>query len=184
MEKVYSNVQFPCRYQKEGCSITTTNIEVHENKCKYNSTRPCPLEFNSCDWRGSYAGMGAHIVEKHNDLILRNVKDLLTASLESLLLCKNNEQYFKFRGMGMLRILTTNEKATLKIVVQYVGYYKDAMHYCKFKIFGPGTKKMLLAAKCQPLAGAANAFSKGFVIPHTHLRQFSKLSACRMYIYL
>lgn len=187
MEKIHSKLRFPCRYQKDGCSVRSKDIQEHEYKCKYNSTRPCPLEFDPCDWTGSYAAMCNHVLEKHKHLFIWNAREALRNNdIKSLLSYKNYQCFFESRSPGMLRLVTTNENGFLNIIVQYVGYYEEANEYYRFQIAEKGDRKMLTCCeKCYPIESVTTTFAtKGFLISHKQLQQFSQASKCSIYIYI
>ena len=69
MEKVASNVMFPCKYSTSGCTVTMMHIEKpdHEDACEF---RPysCPCPGVSCKWQGSLEEVMPHLVMSHKSI--------------------------------------------------------------------------------------------------------------------
>ena len=69
MEKVASNVMFPCKYSTSGCTVSLVHTEKpdHEDACEY---RPysCPCPGASCKWQGSLEQVMNHLVLSHKSI--------------------------------------------------------------------------------------------------------------------
>lgn len=69
MEKVASNVMFPCKYSTSGCTVSLVHTEKadHEDACEY---RPysCPCPGASCKWQGSLEQVMPHLIMSHKSI--------------------------------------------------------------------------------------------------------------------
>ena len=69
MEKVASNVLFPCKYVNSGCMSTFLHTEKteHEDTCEF---RPyvCPCPGASCKWQGSLEQVMPHLMSAHKSI--------------------------------------------------------------------------------------------------------------------
>lgn len=69
MEKVASNVMFPCKYSTSGCTVSLVHTEKadHEDACEF---RPysCPCPGASCKWQGSLEQVMPHLVMSHKSI--------------------------------------------------------------------------------------------------------------------
>lgn len=69
MEKVASNVMFPCKYSTSGCTVSLVHTEKadHEDTCEF---RPysCPCPGASCKWQGSLEQVMPHLVMSHKSI--------------------------------------------------------------------------------------------------------------------
>lgn len=78
MEKVASNVMFPCKYSTSGCTVSLVHTEKadHEDACEF---RPysCPCPGASCKWQGSLEQVMPHLVMSHKSITtLQGIKSL------------------------------------------------------------------------------------------------------------
>ena len=69
MEKVASQVLFPCRYYTNGCEITLphTDKTSHEDGCEFRPYN-CPCPGASCKWQGSLEHVMAHLLQQHKSI--------------------------------------------------------------------------------------------------------------------
>jgi len=69
MEKVASNVMFPCKYSTSGCTVSLVHTEKadHEDACEF---RPysCPCPGASCKWQGSLEQVMPHLIMSHKSI--------------------------------------------------------------------------------------------------------------------
>lgn len=69
MEKVASNVMFPCKHSSTGCSVSLIHTEKaeHEEACEF---RPysCPCPGASCRWQGSLEQVMPHLMMSHKSI--------------------------------------------------------------------------------------------------------------------
>lgn len=137
MESIYAKLKFPCRYKTEGCSDSSTNIEQHENQCKYNPTRCCPVATKTCDWQGQYAQIPDHIFRMHRRLLVTNIQeDTLTIPVDALLNKQppaTNEWFFNNCNNDMFQVVLKKENDFVNFTVQYVGCELEAVQY-KYKL--------------------------------------------------
>lgn len=78
MEKVASNVMFPCKYSTSGCTVSLVHTEKadHEDACEF---RPysCPCPGASCKWQGSLEQVMSHLMMSHKSITtLQGIKFL------------------------------------------------------------------------------------------------------------
>lgn len=78
MEKVASNVMFPCKYSTSGCAVSLVHTEKadHEDACEF---RPysCPCPGASCKWQGSLEQVMPHLIMSHKSITtLQGIKSL------------------------------------------------------------------------------------------------------------
>ncbi|XP_063698732.1 E3 ubiquitin-protein ligase SIAH1A-like [Culicoides brevitarsis] len=78
MEKVASNVKFPCKHSNLGCtaSIVYTEKGEHEEVCEY---RPyaCPCPGASCKWQGSLDLVMPHLMMSHKSITTLQGEDIV-----------------------------------------------------------------------------------------------------------
>ncbi|KAF7989815.1 hypothetical protein HCN44_008489 [Aphidius gifuensis] len=78
MEKVASNVMFPCKYSTSGCTVSMVHIEKpdHEDACEF---RPysCPCPGASCKWQGSLEEVMPHLVMSHKSITTLQGEDIV-----------------------------------------------------------------------------------------------------------
>ncbi|XP_043279988.1 E3 ubiquitin-protein ligase Siah1 isoform X1 [Venturia canescens] len=78
MEKVASNVMFPCKYSTSGCTVTMVHIDKpdHEDACEF---RPysCPCPGVSCKWQGSLEEVMPHLVMSHKSITTLQGEDIV-----------------------------------------------------------------------------------------------------------
>lgn len=178
MESVHKKINFPCKYSNESCSVSGNNIEEHEQQCKYNTARPCPLEFKTCDWKGSFAEMQAHIEKVHDTLFHKSFNNnILLFKLEGIKFYKN-VYYFNFKdGTDLFKIILNYENGLLYIIVQFVGHCDEAKKYnYTLKIAETDNTKLLtINEKCDTIEYISTAHeTKGFSISGKQLDRFSQ----------
>ncbi|KAK2183082.1 hypothetical protein NP493_324g03058 [Ridgeia piscesae] len=78
MEKVASQVMFPCKYASTGCPITLphTDKQEHEEGCEY---RPycCPCPGASCKWQGALEQVMPHLMQQHKSITTLQGEDIV-----------------------------------------------------------------------------------------------------------
>ncbi|XP_068992057.1 E3 ubiquitin-protein ligase Siah1 isoform X2 [Neodiprion pinetum] len=78
MEKVASNVMFPCKYSTSGCTVSLVHTEKadHEDACEF---RPysCPCPGASCKWQGSLEQVMPHLVMSHKSITTLQGEDIV-----------------------------------------------------------------------------------------------------------
>jgi len=78
MEKVASNVKFPCKHSNNGCvaSLVYTEKPDHEEICEY---RPylCPCPGASCKWQGSLDSVMPHLIMHHKSITTLQGEDIV-----------------------------------------------------------------------------------------------------------
>lgn len=174
MERIYSKLKLPCKYEKEGCQITTTdfaNIEEHETLCLYNSTRPCPVAQSPCNWNGKYGEMLKHIQDKHSRLIASEntfvtALDSPTSKIQIALIKKYD---------SIFQVILYRTLDLTKFVVQFVGSPDEAEKYTsKLKLFKNKRKSWIVTESCEVLESFDKAFDndKGVSISEGKLKQF------------
>lgn len=174
MERIHSKLKFPCKYDKDGCQITTfdfANIEEHETLCLYNSTRTCPLAQNPCNWNGKYGEMLKHIQDKHSRLIAS--EDTFVAPLDSS--ATKIEIAFIKKYDHVFQIILNRNLDFSEIVVQFVGSPDEAEKYTyKTEIFKNKKKSWIITEGCEKLESFDRAFEddKGVSISEGKLQQF------------
>ena len=72
LEKVATDVKYPCTYRKYGCSeiYSFDLIGGHLEKCQF-IPQPCPvnkLEFGTCTWSGIWSSMSSHLSQAHTNV--------------------------------------------------------------------------------------------------------------------
>ncbi|XP_011646461.1 retinol dehydrogenase 13-like isoform X3 [Pogonomyrmex barbatus] len=78
MEKVASNVMFPCKYSTSGCTVSLVHTEKadHEDACEF---RPysCPCPGASCKWQGSLEQVMPHLIMSHKSITTLQGEDIV-----------------------------------------------------------------------------------------------------------
>lgn len=78
MEKVASQVMFPCKYCSSGCPVTLPHTDKadHEEICEF---RPycCPCPGASCKWQGSLDEVMPHLVQHHKSITTLQGEDIV-----------------------------------------------------------------------------------------------------------
>lgn len=78
MEKVASNVKFPCKHSNNGCvaSLVYTEKPDHEEVCEF---RPylCPCPGASCKWQGSLDSVMPHLIMHHKSITTLQGEDIV-----------------------------------------------------------------------------------------------------------
>lgn len=78
MEKVASNVKFPCKHSNHGCiaSLVYTEKPDHEDGCEF---RPylCPCPGASCKWQGSLDLVMPHLTMSHKSITTLQGEDIV-----------------------------------------------------------------------------------------------------------
>lgn len=176
MESIHAKILFPCRYSKEGCLVETTNIEKHEDRCKYNTTRCCPLAVNPCDWKGNFADMPKHLDEKHTDLIIKNNKNTFYFNLKPPSSTIKVKERFVEKYNYIFHVVFVQNSDYVGIIVQCVGCDEDAAKFAyKIEIRNDDkTKVLAITEGCEEFENLTVAFNKekGFSISHRKLQHF------------
>lgn len=191
MESICRKVPFPCKYRYGGCTVKKVNIEVHENQCKHNSARRCPLAQYPCSWRGNFADMQNHIEYNHNHLFMRNFRDPFTISSDLLLhpmLPNVNEWFFKKYGK-LFQIIVKNEgnkTPMARIMVNFIGSEENAIKYgYEIEIANANKSKLMtITDNCEPMESEIKVSdnSKGFTISYPKLMQYAPSPRAAIYI--
>lgn len=174
MERIHGKLKLPCKYEKEGCSVTTVdyaNIEEHETVCKHNTTRCCPLAHNPCNWNGKYEDMFAHIHAKHSRLILP--EDKFVTTLDSA--ATKTEVAFIKKYNNIFQVIFSRNAEFFKIVVQFVGFPDEFEAFIyKTEIVKDKKKSWVITESCERLEDLNTAFEnyKGVSIPEGKMQQF------------
>lgn len=78
MEKVASNVMFPCKHSNTGCTVTLVHTEKaeHEEACEF---RPysCPCPGASCKWQGGLDQVMQHLMTSHKSITTLQGEDIV-----------------------------------------------------------------------------------------------------------
>lgn len=78
MEKVASNVMFPCKHSNTGCTVTLVHTEKaeHEEACEF---RPysCPCPGASCKWQGGLDQVMPHLMMSHKSITTLQGEDIV-----------------------------------------------------------------------------------------------------------
>ncbi|KAL9699311.1 hypothetical protein quinque_002752 [Culex quinquefasciatus] len=78
MEKVASNVKFPCKHSNHGCTVSLVYTEKaeHEEACEF---RPylCPCPGASCKWQGSLDYVMPHLMMSHKSITTLQGEDIV-----------------------------------------------------------------------------------------------------------
>lgn len=185
MESIHKKVDFPCRYNKEGCSYVSTNIEQHEDECRYNSTRCCPSIMSQCTWRGSFNAMPAHVERAHSDFFDKHVQqDTLTIPFH--LLSDINEWFFKNGTGDLFQVILMDDDNFANLRVKYIGcegFDDRHPYYYKLKIVDHDKMNIwTIEEKCDSIREVTVPLdsNKGFSIPYKHLHQIS--DSCQIVI--
>lgn len=174
LERIYSKLEFPCKYDKEGCQITTfdfADIEEHETLCLYNTTRNCPLAQNPCNWKGKYSEMLNHIQDKHSRLIVG--EDTFVAPLVSS--ATKIEIAFIKKYDNIFQVILNRNLNFSKVVVQFVGSPEETEKYTyTTEFFKDKNKSWIITEGCEKLGSFEKAFvdDKGVSISEGKLKQF------------
>lgn len=78
MEKVATNLMFPCKYSSVGCSATMQHLDKHDHEeaCDFRPyTCPCPGA--SCKWQGSLDQVMPHLVQQHKSITTLQGEDIV-----------------------------------------------------------------------------------------------------------
>lgn len=176
MESIHAKIQFPCRYIKEGCSVETTNIEKHEDHCKYNTTRCCPLAVEPCDWKGKFADMPTHLEEKHTNLIIKDNKNTFYFNLKAPSSTIKIKERFIEKYNNIFHVVFIQNTDYVGIIVQFVGCVEDAFRFAyKIEIANRDKTKVLAVTEaCEEFESLTGAFNKekGFSVSHRKLQHF------------
>ncbi|ESN92606.1 hypothetical protein HELRODRAFT_69385, partial [Helobdella robusta] len=78
MEKVASQVLFPCRYMSNGCeaSLPHTDKANHEDGCEFRPYN-CPCPGASCKWQGSLEQVMPHLLQQHKSITTLQGEDIV-----------------------------------------------------------------------------------------------------------
>lgn len=78
MEKVASQVLFPCRYFSNGCEVTLPHTEKtgHEDGCEFRPYN-CPCPGASCKWQGSLEQVMPHLLQQHKSITTLQGEDIV-----------------------------------------------------------------------------------------------------------
>lgn len=166
-ENIFAKLRFPCRCKNEGCQILFDNFgdkRRHEiNRCRFDTTRSCPLSMRPCTWTGKYEDMSKHIEECHSSTVKDhgfcinsfNFSLALPVGKRKIWLIRAFSKYFRV----ILERSNVNEG---KIAVQFVeGCYDDTKFLYTTQFCGPRSYKFCMAKKCQILECIDTAFYIG-----------------------
>lgn len=78
MEKLASQVLFPCKYISNGCLTTMQHSEKyeHEDTCEYKPYN-CPCPGASCKWQGSLEQVMPHLMQQHKSITTLQGEDIV-----------------------------------------------------------------------------------------------------------
>ncbi|KAG5894450.1 hypothetical protein JTB14_014897 [Gonioctena quinquepunctata] len=106
MERLYSKVKFPCRYQGYGCDYANKAVKIpfHEKFCDF-SPRPCPLKFNTlCSWMGNLRSLEGHCEEFHPHSFFKGDKNTFKTDFGNMydnmifFIILAHDSFFRFTG--------------------------------------------------------------------------------------
>jgi E3 ubiquitin-protein ligase SIAH1 len=135
LEKLATEVKYPCSYQKYGCEevFVHDTVREHQHRCRYRQ-QTCPvykLPNVKCGWIGRYDGIKKHLMEKHRgdcyeyvDGKYRVLKNIAAPMRLSQFVFALNEVFF-------LRFQANHD--TLYAVLLYIGPAENAAKY-KYKV--------------------------------------------------
>lgn len=124
MEKVLSNLTFPCKFKDEGCQFVYNwdKLEekiAHDRLCTYDTTRSCPLAIDPCTWNGKYDDMPRHIEECHSALI---APDSLTIDFDSFADGNDSKVWFIHKLSTYFQVVVQKNGVYVSIIVHFIGF--------------------------------------------------------------
>lgn len=161
LEKVIYNTLFPCKHEARGCLRKRNIIEItqHKDECEYRDVL-CPVHAGprGCAWAGPFLGIKKHLIEKHNDKIIKYPNNLSPSTIY-------------FRKFGEI-FKITRTITMFKGVTWLVESLGDCNYGFCLKFTNPKMPGLVLSfnADCIPFEVHQN--HKGFSIPHALITQF------------
>lgn len=183
MEKVASNVIFPCNNAGNGCTKFLNNIEkaAHEETCKFRPyTCPCPWAI--CQWKGSLAGVIPHMRQSHTPITNLDGEDIVFMAIDIGLPGEMNWVMMQScHGEHFMLILEKQDKPNAAQqyfgAVQLFGSKEDAEKYAyKFELNGHQRRVSWegIAGSIQDGVPTANSSSGRLIFDSSIVRSFAE----------
>ncbi|CAH1153816.1 unnamed protein product [Phaedon cochleariae] len=149
MEKVASNLMFPCKHKSTGCrmSLGLNDKAEHEEICEF---RPysCPCPGASCSWQGQLDKVMVHLQHAHKNITTLNGEDIVFLATEiNLAGAVDWVMMQSCFGHHFMLVLEKQEKSDghtqFFAIVQLIGSRKQAEHFA-YRLELNGNRRRLI----------------------------------------
>uniref|UniRef100_A0AC35U5V2 E3 ubiquitin-protein ligase n=1 Tax=Rhabditophanes sp. KR3021 TaxID=114890 RepID=A0AC35U5V2_9BILA len=134
MEKIASNINFPCKYKDSGCNIIMyCNEKVpHEEICDFKPYC-CPCPGASCKWQGGVGEVMNHLMKVHRSITTLQGEDIvflatdinLRGAVDWVML----QSCYNWHFLLVLEKQEKEKNDQFFAVVQLIGSKKDAQQF-------------------------------------------------------